>query len=572
MRPLDPRLLRHVGQARRHVALLVVLGAATAAVIIVQAEVLARAISAVFLGGAGLAALHSALIVLAAVIAARAGLAWAGQTTAHRASVTVKSQLRRLLLGRAVQLGPGWLAGRRTGELTALATDGLDALDGYFASYLPQLVLAVLVPVAVIVTIGLADPLSALVIVVTVPLIPVFGALIGKTAGEAAGRRWRALATLAHHFLDVVTGLPTLKVFGRARAQQDVVGKVTEDYRRATMGTLRLAFLSSMVLELVATLSVALVATEIGLRLAYGHVGLRVGLVALILAPEAYLPLRQAGAAFHASADGLAAADQALAVIETRQPERGVRAAPAPADILAITMHDVCVRHEGRDQPAPCGASTRIARGEIVAIAGPSGSGKSTLMAVLLGFTAPSSGRVLVTTPTGDSNLADICPDAWRSRVAWVPQQPVLFDGTVESNIRLGWPNAPAAAVQAAAHAAALDDVPLGKLVGENGAALSVGQRRRVALARALVLPPGQRPVLLLDEPTAGLDAAAERRVLAALRADAAAGRLILIAAHHPTALAAADRVAVLRQPGEGEPGADAADAARQADHAKVLA
>ena len=566
MKPFDARLLRHARQARVHIAVLVALGAAAAGLLIVQAQLLAGAIAAAFLGGASLAGLRGALIALGAVIAGRALVGWATEAASYRASATVKSQLRRQLLARAVQLGPRWLAGDAsaagrptaapragTAGLAELATSGLDALDGYFAGYLPQLALAVIVPLAVLVRIGLADPLSAAVIAATLPLIPLFGALIGRAAGDQARRRWLALARLAHHFADVVAGLPTLKVFGRARAQRDSIATVTDEYRRATLGTLRVAFLSSMVLELVATMSVALVATEIGLRLVYGHLDLRTGLLALILAPEAYLPLRQAGARFHASADGLAAAGDAFAVIETPAPAAGgyggsfpradtagSRPAPVPD---AIRVEGIQVRHQGRPGVAPDSAWLSVARGEITALAGPSGSGKSTLIDVLLGFTRPSAGRVVVDGPDGAADLAEIDPEAWRSAIAWVGQDPVLFAGTVESNIRLGWPEAPARAVDAARRAAALDEIRLDKRVGERGSGLSSGQRRRVALARALLAPPARRPVLLLDEPTAGLDAGTETRVIATLHGQAAAGRLILVASHRPAVLAAADRV-----------------------------
>ena len=566
MRPLDARLLRHARQTRVYIAVLAALGAAAAGLVIVQAQLLAGAIAAAFTGHAGLSALRGAVIALALIVAGRALVAWATEAASYRASAAVKSQLRRRLLARAVQLGPRWLAGDAdpggrppgtprdadpggprpgpprggTAGLAELATEGIDALDGYFAGYLPQLALTVIVPLAVLIRIGLADPLSAAVIALTLPLIPLFGALIGKAAGDRAQQRWLALARLAHHFADVVAGLPTLKVFGRARAQRDSIATVTGEYRRATLGTLRLAFLSSMVLELTATMSVALVATQIGLRLVYGHLDLRAGLLALILAPEAYLPLRQAGARFHASANGLAAAGDAFAVIETPVLAAGRRPAPMPE---AIRAEGIRVSHEGRPGPAPDGASLSLARGEITAVAGPSGSGKTTLIDVLLGFARPSAGRVLVEGPDGAIDLAEIDPEAWRSRIAWVAQDPVLFPGTVEFNIRLGWPGAPAEAVEAARRAAALDEIPLGKRVGEGGSGLSSGQRRRVALARALLPGPGQRPVLLLDEPTAGLDAATEARVIATLRGQSAAGRLILVASHRPAMLAAADRV-----------------------------
>ena len=541
MRPLDPRLLRHARPARTYIGLVSALGVLAAGLVIVQAQLLAGAIAGAFTRGDTLAVLRGTLIALAVIVALRAGVAWATEATSYHASARVKDDLRRQLLARAAELGPRWLAGQRGSELTALATEGIEALDGYFAKYLPQLVLATVVPVAVLVRVGWSDPLAGLTIAATLPLIPLFGALVGKATSAYAQQRWRALAVLAHHFLDVTAGLPTLKVFGRARAQRSAIGQVTGEYRRATMGTLRVAFLSSMVLELVATVSVAMVAVGVGLSLVYGHLDLRTGLLALILAPEAYLPLRAAAAQFHASADGLAAAGEAIAVIET-QAAAGPR--PGRAQVTApriIRVEGVSVSHPGRPRPAPYRVSALIRAGEIAVLTGPSGSGKSTLVDVLLGFAAPSAGRVTIAARGSDrTDLAGVDKDAWRALVAWVPQEPYLFPGTVASNIRLGWPGAPDEAVRDAARAAALDEVPLDRAVTERGGGLSAGQRRRVALARALLLG---RPVLLLDEPTAGLDAENEARVLDTLRAQAAAGRMVVIAAHHPRVIAAADRV-----------------------------
>jgi thiol reductant ABC exporter CydD subunit len=522
-----------------YIAAVTVLGALTAGLVIVQAQLLAGGIAGAFEQRDTLAVLRGTVTALAVVVAGRVLVAWATEAASYHASAAVKAELRRRLLARASELGPRWLAGppnRRTAELTALATDGIEALDGYFARYLPQLVLAAVVPAAVLVRVAVADPLAGLTIAATLPLIPLFGALVGRATSARARRRWRTLAVLSHHFLDVVSGLPTLKVFGRAKAQRDVIGEVTGEYRRATMGTLRVAFLSALVLELVATMSVAMVAVGVGLSLVYGHLGL----LALILAPEAYLPLRQAAAQFHASADGLAAAGDAIAVIESvpRSPQQGRLRITDPR---IIRVDRVSVTHPGRPVPAPDRLSAVIRAGEITVLAGPSGSGKSTLIDVLLGFAEPSAGQVMIT----GSDLACLDKDAWRAQVAWVPQDPYLVPGTVASNIRLGWPDAPGQPVLAAAHAAALDDVPLDRQVTERGGGLSSGQRRRVALARALL--PG-RQVLLLDEPTAGLDAEAEARVLGTLRAQAAAGRIVLIAAHHPRVIAAADQVIHLGQ------------------------
>ncbi len=346
-RPSDRRLLRYARPARAYLAGLVVVTAAIAGLVILQAQLLAAAIAGTFSGGLGLSALGGTLAALAAVVAGRAALAWAVEALSYRASAGVKSQLRRDLLRRAVELGPRWLATRRAGELSTLATAGVDALDAYFARYLPQVVLAVVVPLAVVARLLLADPLSAAIIVVTLPLIPVFMALVGATTAERTRRRWRELARLSHHFLDVVAGLPTLRVFGRAKAQAKSVGEVTDAYRRATLGTLRLAFLSALVLELLATFSVALVAVAIGLRLEGGHLGLRTGLLVLVLAPEAYLPLRQLAVTITRAPDGLAAAAEVFDVLETsptgREPAPGPRGlpstscrsaqAPAPAEM-----------------------------------------------------------------------------------------------------------------------------------------------------------------------------------------------------------------------------------------------
>jgi thiol reductant ABC exporter CydD subunit len=539
---------------------------AIAGLVILQAQLLATAIAGTFSGDLGLSALGGTIAALAAVVAARAALAWAVEAFSYRAAAGVKSQLRRDLLRRAVELGPRWLATRRAGELATLATVGVDGLDAYFAKYLPQVVLAVVIPLAVVARLLVADPLSAAIIVVTLPLIPVFMGLVGATTAERTGRRWRELARLSHHFLDVVAGLPTLRVFGRAKAQAKSVGEVTDAYRRATLGTLRLAFLSALVLELLATFSVALVAVAIGLRLEGGHLGLRAGLLVLVLAPEAYLPLRQLASHYHASADGLAAVAEVFDVMGTppeaagdRPPEvtgpvvtgpvvmRPVETGPVVrvpvVRVQAVRVEDLRVCHPGRSQPAPASATLRVAAGEVVALAGPSGSGKSTLIGVLLGFISPDAGRVVIEEAAGERTLDRLDMRAWRARIAWVPQDPVLQHGTVESNIRLGRPAAPREAVEQAARRAALHEVKLGRPVGEGGSGLSAGQRRRVAVARALL---AERPVLLLDEPTAGLDAAAEAQVLAAIRELAADGALVLMVAHRPAVLAAADRVVTL--------------------------
>ncbi|MET8149214.1 thiol reductant ABC exporter subunit CydD [Actinoplanes sp. NPDC049668] len=525
MRPLDPRLLRHARSARAYLAVTVALGVALAALIVAQATLLAYGMTAVFLHGADVAALGPVLGWLAVVVAGRCLVAWAQEVAAARCAAGAKSELRRLVLARLAALGADRPAS--TGAAVTLVTRGLDALDAYFARYLPQLVLAALVPVIVLARLVPADLIAAATIALTLPLIPVFMVLIGLHTQAANRRQFRLLARLSHHFLDVVAGLPTLKLFGRARAQAGAIRRISADQRRLTMRTLRTAFLSSLVLELLATLSVALVAVGVGLRLVNGQLDLTTALLVLILAPEAYLPLRQVGANYHASAEGLAAAAEAFELLETPVPAAGTA---APGD-GALVFEDVVVRYPGRDGDA-LRLSARIEPGEVVALAGPSGCGKSTALAALLGLVAPASGRITV----GGVPLTTVEPGAWRARIAWVPQRPHLFAGTVDENIALGG----AGDVAAAARLAGVYGFTDGDaMLGDDGAGLSAGQRQRVALARAFLR---DAPIVLLDEPTANLDAGTAAEVMDAVRR-LARGRTVVIAAHRPELIALADRV-----------------------------
>ncbi|MFD4970348.1 thiol reductant ABC exporter subunit CydD [Streptomyces sp. NPDC058424] len=547
MKPIDPRLLRHARATRLFLVAVVGLGAIGACLVIAQAMLIAEVVVGAFQHRMPVAELRTPLLLLAVVACGRALVSWLTELAAHRASAAVKSELRGRLLERAAALGPGWLSGQRTGSLVALATRGVDALDDYFSRYLPQLGLAVAVPVAVLARIVTEDWVSAAIIVATLPLIPVFMMLIGWATQSRMDCQWRLLSQLSGHFLDVVAGLPTLKVFGRAKAQAESIRRITGEYRRATMRTLRIAFLSSFALELLATLSVALVAVTIGMRLVSGDMDLYIGLVILVLAPEAYLPLRQVGAQYHAAAEGLAAAEEIFAVLETPVPESGTGTVPAGA----LTFEDVSVRYPGRSADAVTDVSFSVRPGETVALVGPSGAGKSTLLNVLLGFVKPSAGRVRV----AEADLADVDLEQWRARIAWVPQRPHLYAGTIAENVRLARPDADDAAVRGAlTDAGALEFVDalpegLDTLLGEDGAGLSAGQRQRLALARALL---ADRPVLLLDEPTAALDGATEAEVVDAVRR-LSAGRTVLLVVHRPALLDVADRV--VRLDGTESPG-----------------
>lgn len=541
VKPIDPRLLHHARATRLFLASVVALGLVGAILVIAQAMLIAEIVVGGFEDGLTVTELRAPLLLLAAVALGRALVAWLTELAAHRASAAVKSELRGRLLERATRLGPDWLSGQRTGSLVALATRGIDALDDYFARYLPQLGLAVVVPVAVLARIVTEDWVSAAIIVVTLPLIPLFMILIGWATQSRMDRQWQLLSRLSGHFLDVVAGLPTLKVFGRAKAQAESIRTITSDYRRATLRTLRIAFLSSFALELLATLSVALVAVTIGMRLVHGELDLYTGLVVLILAPEAYLPIRQVGAQYHAAAEGLSAAEEIFAVLETEPRTSGTEDAP---DTLRLELADVTVRHEGRVEPSLDAASLTVEPGETVALVGPSGVGKSTLLNVILGFARPDEGHVRV----GERDLADLDPERWRSRIAWVPQRPHLFAGTIAENVRLARPDADDEAVVAALRDAGAYDfvvaLPDGMLaaLGEDGAGLSAGQRQRIALARAFL---ADRPLLLLDEPTASLDGESEAGIVDAVRR-LAAGRTVLLVVHRPALLAVADRVVAL--------------------------
>ncbi|MEU6219680.1 thiol reductant ABC exporter subunit CydD [Streptomyces sp. NPDC047022] len=538
VKPIDPRLLRHARGTRLFLMAVVALGTVAAVLVIAQAMLIAEVVVGVFQRHHSVAGLRIPFLLLPAVAVGRALVAWLTELAAHRSSAAVKSELRGRLLERASALGPGWLGQQRTGSLVALATRGIDALDDYFSRYLPQLGLAVVVPVAVLARIVTEDWVSAAIIVATLPLIPLFMILIGWATQSQMDRQWKLLSRLSGHFLDVVAGLPTLKVFGRAKAQAESIKRITGDYRRATVRTLRIAFLSSFALELLATISVALVAVTIGMRLVHGDMDLYTGLVILVLAPEAYLPLRQVGAQYHAAAEGLSAAEELFAVLETPTPTPGTRRLPTAGE---IAFEQVTVRYPGRSSDALSEVSLRIRPGETVALVGPSGSGKSTLLNVLLGFVPVARGRVRV----GGADLDSADLEEWRSRIAWVPQRPQLFAGTIAENVRLARPEADETAVRKAlSDAGALgfvEALPAGAatVLGEDGAGLSAGQRQRLALARAFL---ADRPVLLLDEPTASLDGATEAEVVEAVRR-LATGRTVLLVVHRPALLGVADRV-----------------------------
>jgi ATP-binding cassette, subfamily C, bacterial CydD len=512
-------------------------GTLTALLIVGQAWLLATGIAGTF-ERRDLTAVGAVVGPLIMVFAARALLRWLDAVVAARSAAAVKSHLRQEILAARLRTPTADL---KPGALAALITQGLDALDGYYSRYLPQLVLAVTVPGVVAAAIWTADWVSVLVVALTLPLIPIFMILVGQLTQARVRRRARVQARLADHFADLVAGLPTLQVFGRARAQAEGLRRSGEAHRRETMGTLGVSFLSALVLELLATLSVAVIAVGIGLRVVEGELTLFTGLFVLILAPEAYLPLRQVGVHYHDSADGVAAAERAFALIDAGAPSSGSQAVPDLRQAL-LEFDDVDVTHPGSDRAVVQSLSMLLGPGELVALSGPSGAGKSSLLAVLLGFVTPSRGRVLV----GGVPLSELDLERWRASLAWVPQEPSILAGSIGDNVRLGAPDAPDSRVLAALRRAGASDLQPDRVLAAGGEGLSAGERRRLAVARALLrIDCGGGQLLVLDEPTAGLDTDTELTVVGGLRS---MGVGALVVSHREAVLAAADRV--VRLPG----------------------
>jgi thiol reductant ABC exporter CydD subunit len=543
----DQRLLQRARPVRRLLAADVILGAGASALVLVQATLLASIVAKAF-EGASLREVAPSLGLLALTFTGRAALAWGFEIAGRRAASSVLSELRLALVERRLRDQPASLDGTESGEIAASAVQGVDALEAYFGRYLPQVVLAVLVPIAVLSWVGMIDPASAGLMLLTLPLVPVFMWLIGRYTEDRTREHWRSLRLLSTHFLDVVRGLPTLRAFNRSRAQTAAISEVSERYRRTTMATLRVGFLSGAVLELAATLGVALVAVTVGVRLVDGGLGLQAGLTVLVLAPELYLPFRQLASQFHASADGLAVAERILALLDApaAAPRGGRLIAPTPAE-APVRLENVSFAYPSRPSLVLNDLDLELLPGETVALVGPSGAGKTTVAKLLLRFAEPTAGRLTA----GGIDLADCRTNVWRSVIAWVPQQPTIFRGTVADNIRLGDGRASERRIRDAAVLAGADRfveaLPSGyeTIVGDGGRPLSAGERRRIALARAFVR---DAQLVILDEPTADLDRTSAEVVAEAVER-LRIGRTVLLIAHRRELVRQADRVVAL---GEG--------------------
>ncbi len=549
---LDRRLLQLTQSVRWVLVLTLALGFGVGLLIVAQARTLSTIIDAVFLKGATLDGVSRLLLIFLAIVVARAILAWGSEVAAFQAAVRVKTDLRERLFDHLLALGPAYIRGERTGELTNTVVEGIEALEAYFSQYLPQLVLAALVPLTILVFVFPLDLLSGLVLLVTAPLIPLFMILIGKAADALTRRQYKSLSLLSAHFLDVLQGLTTLKILGRSRNQIETIGQVSDRFREATLSVLRVAFLSAFALEMIATLSTAIVAVEVGLRLLYNSLSFEQAFFVLVLAPDFYLPLRLLGTRFHAGLSGVAAAQRIFEILETADSSgqsSGVSIQPSVVnsqwsvikfDEVYYTYDDECSVLKG--------ISFEIKAGQKVALIGPTGSGKSTIANLLLRFIEAEHGEIAV----DGVPLHSLPADEWRKQIAWVPQHPYLFNETAAANIRLARADASMDEVIQAAQLAHADefirDLPQGyaTVIGERGARLSGGQAQRIALARAFLK---DAPLLIMDEATSSLDVENEALIQDAIdRLLQAPRRTALIITHRLSTVTHADQIVVLTE------------------------
>jgi ATP-binding cassette subfamily C protein CydCD len=553
-RLVDPDLAVLVPGLRPVATTAVALAVLSAAAIVVQAVAVASVVDRSLLHHASLGAVTPALVVLGLAILVRALLHGAGDLSALRAADRVVATLRRQLLEHALALGPGWLSAERPGELSLTATRGLRSLHTYYARYLPQAAAAAVIPVILLVWVATQDWLAFVVVIALVLAVPVTMIAFGREATRRSERQWRRLSSLAGRILQLVEGLPTLRAFGGEAQGRREVEAATEGVRSATMRTLRVAFLSALAMDMIAGFGVGFVAMVLGLRLLWGELDLQTAMAVLLVAPEIFIPMRRAGAEFHASTEGQAAAARVVEVIGTPVPRSAdpdvVAQGPAPvragagAGAGGLTVDGLGVRYEQRERAALVAVSFQTGPGTRLALTGPSGSGKSTVLAALLRFVEPSGGTMAFDRqPSGAQPVA-----VWREHFSWLPQRPHLFNATLAENLRLGASDAPDEDLRRVLEAVGLSDLlanlPAGLLtvVGHDGLTLSSGERQRVALARALLRP---APVLLLDEPTAALDPPTVARLAPAIE-PWLAGRIVVVAAHEPLLLPHFDTVLTL--------------------------
>ena len=542
-RALERWLRRQSGDARLPLAGAIGAGALGGIVLIAQSWVLARIIDTVVIGRHDLRALAPWLAALLAMFVLRAICAIVSESMAFEAGARIVRVVRSKLQSHVTALGPSWTRLARTGEVANTVFDSVESIGRYYTAYLPQSALVAFVPLAILAFVIPTDWVSALIMTLSAPLVPLFMIIIGKGTEALNQSQWRILARLSGHVFDAIEGLTTLKLFNASRAEIKVVTEMSDTYRVATMAVLRVAFLSSLVLEFLATISIAMVAVYIGFRLYYGEMHLLAGLAVLLVAPEFYRVLRAMGTQYHARMEAIGAAQAIVALLATTPPRASTRGVAPPRGAVATARFEQVGFSYGAT-PILRGIDLTLTRGRSIALVGPSGSGKTTLAELLLGFVPPSHGRLTV----DGIDLDLLSPAAWRRRVAWLPQRPTLFHGSVLDNIRLGRPDAGPGCVRRAVERAAADDLiarlPDGydTLLGDRGQGLSGGEIQRIALARVFLK---QADIVILDEPTAGLDAALAARVAQSIQA-LSADRATLVIAHDETMVRHTNEVLML--------------------------
>ena len=548
MRPLDPRLLKYASSARRHIILISILGIVTAVLVIAQTLALSAALSPAVTSGASLAQVRTPLLLLVAIVIVRAAVIGVREALGHRAADRTIRELRGRVLTHISNLGPRWRATHGS-EASTLLSRGLTDLSPYFVDYLPQLVLTATVTPLALATILFLDFWSAFIAAIVVPLIPIFMALIGRFTQSASAEKLETMQSLGAQMLDLIAGLPTLRALGRESAPRAHLESLSRSNTRATMSTLRIAFLSGAVLEFLSTLCVALVAVEVGFRMVFGHVSLFTGLAVIMLAPEVFEPLRQVGAQFHASANGVAAAERAFEILETPIPSMGEDSEDEGFQdddgidwsSAAFSLRDLSI--EARGTWAPAGLNADIAPGTLSVLAGPSGSGKTSTIYALMRLLPIQSGHLMVCTREGEEiPLQGIPKETLWKAITWVPQHPSLLPGSLREQLPPSTEEELEAAAALCGFTEVLDTLPQrwDTQIGQDGAGLSVGQRQRFALTRALL---AQTPIVILDEPTAHLDAVSEEIVLKAMEALRKKGRTVIAIAHRQALIDAADQV-----------------------------
>lgn len=545
----DKRFLRQVPGVRGYLAVTILVGTVLGVLIVIQAYYLSSIINGAFLVSQTLSQMWRPMLILLGVILTRALLTWGSGVAANHIAGRIKTDLRERLLLHLFSLGPAYTRGERSGELVNTMVEGVEALDPYFSQYLPQLFLSVLVPAIILITVFSIDVPSAIILLIMTPVLPFLMAIAGMMAGAETKRHWQALSLMSAHFLDVLQGLPTLKLFGRDEEEVESIRKVSDRFRRTTMGTLRIAFFSSLILEEGATISTAIIAVEIGLRLLVGQMAFQPALFVLLLAPEFFLPLRLLGAKYHAGMTGSVAVQRIVEICETPAPKQvsaeqpDVQPAPHALSLESIRFDKVDYTYDGQ-RPALHKISFQISPGQKVALVGPSGAGKSTIAHLLLRFINADSGTISV----GGKSLEEIAIQQWRKQIAWVPQHPYLFNATVAENIRLGGPQASLEEVREAAQLAHAHEFisalpqAYDTMIGERGSRLSGGEAQRISLARAFLK---NAPLLILDEATSNLDPEYQAQVLESI-AHLERGRTVLIIAHRLSTVYDADQIVVV--------------------------